>query len=232
MAALSKHELGQLGHLDLLALAIESGAADSDQLLFRLGTQSHEQVLDALTRTGPLKRAGGAGRFEVAAVNGADDLACALEVEPCGDGQARIQPVTEDGTVRVSALDIPELTARLYRACGTECPVMLGRPEVDLSEGVHVGPLRAWLTNDGEVGVAVGASQSIAKPHQMRQFAAAAVVLADAAEAPGPDPAEVEKLARVIHAGMHERGCERNPTNEQRAAARIALTWMAKRGAR
>lgn len=56
MSAPTKHALGQLGHLDLLALAVEAGAAPSDLLLFRLGDRSKDQLIDALTQTGPLKR--------------------------------------------------------------------------------------------------------------------------------------------------------------------------------
>lgn len=127
------------------------------------------------------------------------NLKCDLAVEPLPDGACTIEPVTDDGTVRIEALDIPELAVRLYRACGAEPPVMLGRPEVDLAKGAYTGPLRAWLEGDGEVTVAVGASQSSIRPHQMRQFAAAAVVLADAAEA---DDGEFE-LAAILaaHAG-------------------------------
>lgn len=56
MGGLTKHSLGQLGHLALLALCIESGAAPSDDLLLRLGERSNDQLLDALTRTGPMAR--------------------------------------------------------------------------------------------------------------------------------------------------------------------------------
>ena len=52
----TKHSLGQLGHLDLLALAIESEAAPSELALLRLGSRSRDQLVDALTRTGPLAR--------------------------------------------------------------------------------------------------------------------------------------------------------------------------------
>jgi hypothetical protein len=56
MSALSKHDLGQLRRVDLLALALEAGAAPNAQLESRLALQSREQLIDALTRTGPLKR--------------------------------------------------------------------------------------------------------------------------------------------------------------------------------
>jgi hypothetical protein len=56
MRALTKHSLGQLDHLGLLSLAIESGAAGTAHLESRLALQSREQLIDALTRTGPLKR--------------------------------------------------------------------------------------------------------------------------------------------------------------------------------
>lgn len=56
MSAPTKHVLGQLDHLGLLSLAIESGAAPNAQLESRLALQSREQLIDALTRTGPLKR--------------------------------------------------------------------------------------------------------------------------------------------------------------------------------
>ncbi len=53
---LSKHGLGQLRHLDLLALTIEADAASSQQLLFRLGALSRDQLIDVLTRKGTLAR--------------------------------------------------------------------------------------------------------------------------------------------------------------------------------
>ena len=56
MTALSKHDLGQLRRIDLLALALEAGAAPNGQMEFRLRLASREQLIDALTRTGPMKR--------------------------------------------------------------------------------------------------------------------------------------------------------------------------------
>lgn len=56
MSGLSKHALGQLRHIDLLALAVEAGAAPSDGLMLRLGSRSRDQIIDALTRTGALVR--------------------------------------------------------------------------------------------------------------------------------------------------------------------------------
>lgn len=53
---LSKHGLGQLRHIDLLALAVEAGAAASDEMRLHLASQSREQIIDALTRKGPLAR--------------------------------------------------------------------------------------------------------------------------------------------------------------------------------
>ena len=53
---LSKHGIGQLRHIDLLALTIEADAASSQQLLFRLGALSKEQIIDTLTRPGTLAR--------------------------------------------------------------------------------------------------------------------------------------------------------------------------------
>jgi hypothetical protein len=56
MSAPTKHSPGQLDRLTLLALALEAGAAPNGQMQFRLGAASSEQLIDALTRTGPLKR--------------------------------------------------------------------------------------------------------------------------------------------------------------------------------
>lgn len=56
MSAPTKHALGQLGHLDLLALAIEAGAAPSDDLLLHLGERSRDQLIDALTQPGASAR--------------------------------------------------------------------------------------------------------------------------------------------------------------------------------
>jgi hypothetical protein len=135
------------------------------------------------------------------------------------------------GEIEVGVDDLEDVTRLLYEAAGRTIPVMLGRPEIDPREGVYIGPLRAWLEGDGEITVALGASQSSAKPFEMRRFASAAVVLADAAEAPGPDAAEVEELAHAVHAATHERGCVYSPTSEQRAFARAALSWMREREA-
>jgi hypothetical protein len=52
----TRHALGQLRHIDLLALAVESDAAPSENQLLRFGVLSREQLLDALTRTGPMAR--------------------------------------------------------------------------------------------------------------------------------------------------------------------------------
>jgi hypothetical protein len=115
------------------------------------------------------------------------NLKCDLMVEPLPGGACSIEPVTDDGTVRVDALDIPELTARLYRACGTEPPVMLGRPEVDPSKPMVAGKLQVWKEPDGRVGFmpadpeaaqATGALRL--EPHAVRQLAAVAVAYADA----------------------------------------------------
>lgn len=48
----TKHQLGQMRHLDLLALAIRSGVARSDASAVRLGRRSKEQLVDELTRPG------------------------------------------------------------------------------------------------------------------------------------------------------------------------------------
>lgn len=48
--ASAKHQLGQLSHLDLLALVILTGAAPSDATELRMGQRSREQLIDALTR--------------------------------------------------------------------------------------------------------------------------------------------------------------------------------------
>lgn len=56
MIAPTKHSLGQLGHLDLLALAAETGVAPSENQMTRFGTLSREALIDALSRTGPLAK--------------------------------------------------------------------------------------------------------------------------------------------------------------------------------
>lgn len=55
MSALSKHALGQMRHIDLLSLAFEAEAL-SDGSRMDPGSRSREQLIDALTRTGPLVR--------------------------------------------------------------------------------------------------------------------------------------------------------------------------------
>ena len=49
MTAPTMHALGQLGHLDLLALAIEAGAAP-EGIALRLASQSRDQVIAVLRR--------------------------------------------------------------------------------------------------------------------------------------------------------------------------------------
>ncbi len=53
---LSKHGVGQLRHLDLLALAIEVSAASSDPMQMLFGSRSRDQLIDTLTRPAALAR--------------------------------------------------------------------------------------------------------------------------------------------------------------------------------
>jgi hypothetical protein len=106
----------------------------------------------------------------------------------------------------VDALEIPEITTAMYRACGHKPPVMLGRPDLDAMRGpdgsVRFGNLALYRTADGDIGFAVrlpGEAHGVCAllpPAQARQAAAVAVALAD--EKPEPDPAEVDALARTL----------------------------------
>ncbi len=53
---LTKHGLGQLRHIDLLALAVEVSAASSDQMQMHFGSRSRDQLIDTLTRPAALAR--------------------------------------------------------------------------------------------------------------------------------------------------------------------------------
>lgn len=105
--------------------------------------------------------------------------------------------------VDVDALDIPAITTAMYRACGQEPPVMLGRPEVDLNGSTRVGDLHVWKEQSGCVGfmaadpdVAARTGALRLEPHMVRQLAAVAIAYADAP--PQPDPAEVDALACLV----------------------------------
>ena len=133
--------------------------------------------------------------------------------------------------VDVDALDIPEVTAAMYRACGQEPPVMLGRPDLDAMRGpdgsVRFGNLALYRTADGGIGFAVrlpGEAHGVCTvltPAQARQAAAVAVALAD--KEPEPDPADVEALARAIHAGRCNLTVVPGACDDCRAGARSAL---------
>ncbi len=56
LTAPTKHSLGQLRHVDLLALAIEVAAASSDQMQMHFGSWSRDRLIDTLTRPAALAR--------------------------------------------------------------------------------------------------------------------------------------------------------------------------------
>jgi len=129
-----------------------------------------------------------------------------LEVGECGQGDGCLNVTSEKGvevSVCVDPLEILDLTVALYRACGQEPPVMLGRPDVsvlrDRDGWVGLQGLRVRRAEDGGVSFAIGGNVETLSGAMTRTCAAVAVALADAE--PEQDTAEVETLARAIHAG-------------------------------
>lgn len=163
-----------------------------------------------------------------------DDLACKLAVEPLPGGAASIEPLTDDGTVRVDALGIPELTARLCRACGIEPFVLIGRPDLggarDQDGWVAFRGLRVRRAPDGGVSFAIGGNTETLPEATARQCAAVTVALADEEEL---DSAEVEDLAHAIRLGLYPDGDRigLRPGESDRKSARAALRWMREREA-
>jgi len=158
-------------------------------------------------------------------------LACDLAVEPLPGGAASLEPVTGDGTVRVDALDIPELAARLYRACGQEPPVMLGRPPVTRAQGaVSVRGLGLRPADGGCLTFEIGSSEVTLDAASTRLAAAVAVALADDEEPEDPDEDEAEDVAAAIREAFQGDGTP--PTEWERRAARAAIERLRKREAR
>lgn len=168
------------------------------------------------------------GQGRVLAVFARDDGKAAVKIERHENGIGGVL-----GSFVADPLTAPDLCRAICEAAGTVPPAMLGRP--DIPEGTSGSPWR-----DCELTVAVdggkvrqmwrdGPSLSMT-PAQARQHAAALVVLADQADAE-PDAAEVEELAREIHASGPYAGMALNPSGDERDAARTALLWMRKREA-
>jgi hypothetical protein len=102
---------------------------------------------------------------------------------PGRDGRATLETLTVDGRVGVDALDIPKLTVMLYRACGQEPPVMIGRPGLDSvrdADGwVSFRGLRVRRAAGGGVSFAIGGNTETLSEAMARQCAAVTVALAD-----------------------------------------------------
>jgi DNA-binding XRE family transcriptional regulator len=109
-----------------------------------------------------------------------------LTVRECGQdehGYLGIAPLPGRPGVTASAcvepLEIDALAAALYRACGKEPPVMLGRPDLGGRERFESGGIRAERLRTGEVLFFIGACSAVLAPSAVRAFAAASVALAD-----------------------------------------------------
>lgn len=153
-----------------------------------------------------------------------------LRVDPDG-GMAMLKAAGKNGGeswVPVDALDIPEVTNAMWRACGQEPPVMLGRPDLGL-DLIHwpmeykFRELAVRRSADGGVTFGIGGNSETLPPSQVRQMAAIAVALADE---PDPHLADVESLASYLA----EAGFGPGATPETVAVA--ALRWMRNREAR
>jgi len=124
-----------------------------------------------------------------------------LRIVPSVDFEGHAALSTEDGAVRVSAGDLPQVVAALYEAAGLPAPVILDRPEhpvLDLIPGVSFE-----VRNRGVEGIrrpSATESGTLWEAATIRHFAASLAVLADEAEA-APHPAEVAELAAVIRSG-------------------------------
>lgn len=123
-----------------------------------------------------------------------------------GDSLEIASPVDCDAAVLsgaaevcVDPLDIPEVTAAMYRACGQEPPVMLGRPDLnamrDADGWVSIRCLRLRRATGGGVSFAIGGSMETITEAQARQCAAVTAALADKRDLEDDD---VFELAAVL----------------------------------
>ena len=161
-----------------------------------------------------------------------------LEVLECGQGEHGYLDATGRGDsvqVCVDPLEIPGLTVALYKAAGQEPPVMLGRPDVAVLRGhegwVRLRGLRVRRAAGGGVEFAIGGNTETLPDAMTRTCAAVAVALADAE--PEQDTAEVETLARAIHAGRCGlTAVSPDACDGCRAGARAALSagWKREHG--
>ena len=164
----------------------------------------------------------GCDRTLIVGLGGESTGACSLMVT---DGD---QP---DGpTAYLDALDIPEVTGKLWEACGQQPPVMLGRPDLDSARDedgwVSVAGVQLRESAAG-VTVEIPGGMRTLTAAQARQMAAVAVAMADGGDAE-PDPAEVDAL----ESALREASGRHDPGDEMTGIARALLLAGWKREAR
>jgi hypothetical protein len=147
-----------------------------------------------------------------------------------GEGGCALVDMGTDDRARVSADDLPEVAGKLYEACGRSSPVILDRPSIripadggplfcgDLSLRMHEGGISMGLP--GIPGITAAA----VSPDALRRRAAFMAAYADAAEAE-PDPAEVDRVARIIHKASCACGsqCVAAPEGDDLKAGRAVV---------
>jgi hypothetical protein len=135
--------------------------------------------------------------------------------------------IKSSGGAEVTPAELPVITAKLYEACGQPSPVILERPSVSIPAGgepLFCGDL-SLRTYEGGVSMGLpGITAAAISPDALRRRAAFMAAYADALEAE-PDPAEVDRIALVIHKASCACGsqCVRPPANDDRKAARAVL---------
>jgi len=144
-------------------------------------------------------------------------------------GCARLT-VSKPCGVHLEASDFPALTGALYEGAGLPAPVILERPEVDLtadcsSVNIFTVTLEPNLRSVG-IRYHGAPNRAIVAPGPARVLAAVIAAYADVAQAnrDEPDPGEVEELAAAIRTAHHPHSGR--PGDGDRTAARAALRWM------
>jgi hypothetical protein len=126
--------------------------------------------------------------------------------------------------VGVTATEIDGIARAMWRACGLDSPVMLGRPNLDSvrdADGwVSFRGLRLRRSADDGVSFTIGGNMETLVVSQTRQLASVAAALTEGES----DPGEVDELAAEIRADFQSDGTP--PTEWEKKAARAALRWM------
>jgi hypothetical protein len=153
-----------------------------------------------------------------------------LVISTCNPGEVTVQTQGNGSLAVVMADDLPEVTAKLYEACGLPAPVILARPGTEMlgtpDLPVRLAGFRIWRGGSG-VCIDSTAAFSSLSPDVIRTLAAVLAVHAGEAEAE-PDPAEVDGLAAEIMR-VHNPGAM--GLDGARPLARTFLLWQRNREA-